>query len=112
MGDKNEWKPALLRFVKESLRNRPLLRLALIVLAGLWIVTGTKLVTERILYRERNLREAVAMVRPGSTAGKMLFAAKLQENYLTEDDMPIFAWALIRKEKQAFGWKGKKKFSL
>ena len=23
--------------------------------------------------------------------------------------MPIFAWALIRKEKQAFGWKGKKK---
>ena len=86
MGAKRGWKPALLRFVKESLRNRPVLRLALIILVGLWIVTGTKLITEQILYRERNLCEAVAMVRPGSTAGKMLFAARLQEVYLTEDD--------------------------
>jgi len=86
MGEKNGWKPALLRFMKERLRNRPALRMALIVLAGLWIVTGTKLVTERIIYRERNLQEAVALVRPGSTSGKMLFAAKLQDAYLTEED--------------------------
>lgn len=86
MGEQHGWKPAMLRFIKESLRNRPVLRLALIVLAGLWIVTGTKLVTERVLYRERNLQEAVALVRPGSTSGKMLFAAKLQDAYLTEAD--------------------------
>jgi len=52
----------------------------------LWIVTGTKLVTERIIYRERNLKEAVAVVRPGSTSGKMLFAARLQDAYLTQED--------------------------
>ena len=86
MGEKNGWKPELLRFVKESLRNRPVLRLALIVLAGLWIVAGTKQITEQIVYRERNLREAVATVSPGSTSGKMLFAAKLSDTYLTEAD--------------------------
>lgn len=86
MKEKNGWKPALLRFARESLRNRPMLRMALIVLTGLWIVTGTKLVTERILYRERNLQEAVALVKPGSTSGRMLFAAKLQDAYLTEAD--------------------------
>ena len=86
MREKNGWKPAWILFVKESLRNRPALRLALVVLVGLWIVTGTKLVTERILYRERNLQEAVAVVSPGSTSGKLLFAAKLQDVYLTEAD--------------------------
>lgn len=86
MGEKNGWKPALFRFVKESLRNRPALRLALIVLAGLWIVAGTKLVTEKVIYRERNLQEAIAMVQPGSTSGRMLFAAKLKGSYLTQAD--------------------------
>jgi len=86
MEEKNGWKPAIMRFLKESLRNRPVLRLALIVLMGLWIVTGTKLVTEQILYRERNLQEAVAIARPGSTTGKMLFVARLRDAYLTEVD--------------------------
>ena len=97
MGEEKGWKPALLRFVKESLRNRPALRLALMILAGLWIVTGTKLITEQILYRERNLCEAVAMVRPGSTSGKMLFAAKLQDAYLTEADQQRLL-ALVAEE--------------
>lgn len=86
MGEQHGWKPELQRFVKESLRNRPVLRLALIVLAGFWIVAGTKLITERVIYRERNLQEAVVMVSPGSTSGKMVFAAKLCDAYLTEAD--------------------------
>lgn len=79
-------KPRLLRCVQEMLRRDPRLRFFLISLLGLWIVAGTRFVTERVIYRERNLKEAVAAVSPGNTTGTVSFAAKLKERFLTEAD--------------------------
>ena len=78
--------PGLFRCIQEILRRNPRLRFILIVLLGLWIVAGTRFVTERVIYRERNLKEAVATVRPGSTTGTVNYAARLKESFLTEAD--------------------------
>ncbi len=86
MRERGTWEPGVRQVVKETLRNNKGLRFALVILAGLWIVLGTKLVTEKILYRERNLRQAVAIASPGSTKGTVSLIAGLQQGYLTETD--------------------------
>lgn len=86
MREKERWRPELFRCMQETLRRNRRLRFFLIVLLGIWIVAGTKLVTEKILYRERNLKEAVATVNPGSTTGTVAFVGKLEDGYLTETD--------------------------
>lgn len=86
MREKDAWEPGFRQVMKETLRNNRGLQVALVILAGLWIVFGTKLVTEKIVYRERNLRQAVALASPGSTTGTVSLVAGLPESYLTEAD--------------------------
>jgi len=86
MEEKREWKPDLVRVITTRLKQRPVLRMALIGLVGLWIIAGTRYVTEMIIYRERNLKEAFAIVSPGNTTGTVALTARLPESYLTEKD--------------------------
>jgi len=86
MEEKREWKPDLVRVITTRLKQRPVLRMALIGLVGLWIIAGTRYVTEMIIYRERNLKEAFAIVSPGCTTGTVALTARLPESYLTEKD--------------------------
>ncbi len=86
MREKWEWKPDFVRMITTRLKQRPALRIALICLVGLWIIAGTRYVTEKIIYRERNLKEAFAIVSPGSTTGTVALTARLPESYLTEED--------------------------
>lgn len=86
MREKQEWKPDFVRMITKRLEQRPVLRMALIGLVGLWIIAGTRYVTEMIIYRERNLKEAFAIVSPGNTTGTVALTARLPESYLTEKD--------------------------
>ncbi len=86
MREKREWKPDFVRMIITRLKQHPALRIAFVCLLGLWIIAGTKYVTEKIIYRERNLKEAFAVVSPGHTTGTVALAARLPEAYLTEED--------------------------
>ena len=86
MREKQEWKPDFVRMITKRLEQRPVVRMALIGLVGLWIIAGTRYVTEKVIYRERNLKEAFAVVSPGCTTGTIALAAKLPDAYLTEAD--------------------------
>lgn len=86
MEEKREWKPDLVRVITTRLKQCPALRIAFVCLLGLWIIAGTRYVTEKVIYRERNLKEAFAVVSPGCTTGTVALAAKLPDAYLTEAD--------------------------
>lgn len=86
MRGKREWKPDIVRMMTTRLKQCPALRIAFVCLIGLWVIAGTKYVTEKIIYRERNLKEALAVVGPGCTTGTVALAAKLPDAYLTEAD--------------------------
>lgn len=79
-------KTGVICYIKEVLRGNRNLRIVMILLAGIWIVTGTRLITEKLIYRERNLKEAMAVAKPGGMNSSLSFVAKLQETYLTEND--------------------------
>ena len=86
MQETDKWSPRFVDVIKETLCRSRKLRICLILLIGLWIATGTRVVTEKLIYRERDLKEAMAVAKPGSTTGTVSFAARLKETYLTEQD--------------------------
>lgn len=86
MEEKREWRPDFVRVITNRLKQCPALRIALVCLIGLWIIAGTRYVTEKIIYRERNLKEAFAVASPGRTTGTVALAARIPEAYLTEAD--------------------------
>ena len=86
MREKDVLKAGVFRYIGEILRCNRKLQIVTVLLAGLWIALGTKVITENLLYRERNLKEAMAVARPGSMNSTVSFAAKLKDAYLTEAD--------------------------
>lgn len=92
-----QWNPSLKGFLTEALRRSSKLRLALIGLIGLWIVVGTKLVTEKLLYREQNLKAAMAVAKPGQTTGTISFVGRLPEPFLTEHDQRELIYYAAKK---------------
>jgi len=109
MREKNVLEAGVIRYIKEILKGNKKLRTAMVLLVGLWIVVGTRWVTENLLYRERNLKEAMAVARPGSTSSTVSFAARLEDAYLTEaDQKEIICYAagqlgvILHTEPEAF----------
>ncbi len=86
MRETDEWTPGFKGILQETLRSNRWLRIGLIVLIGLWIVSGTRVITEKVVYRKHNLKEAMVIAKPGNTTGMVAFAARLEEPYLTEAD--------------------------
>lgn len=97
MREVKEWNPDFGGVVKETLRRNRWLRIGLIVLIGLWIVCGTRVITEHIIYRKHNLKEAMAVAKPGSTSGSVAFAARLEEPYLTQADQKKLIYYVAEK---------------
>lgn len=86
MQERETIRPGCIAVIKETLRMNRKLRIGLVLLIGLWIVTGTRMITEKIIYRKHNLKEAMAVAKPGSTEGTVTFTAKLEKEYLTQED--------------------------
>ena len=58
MQEREAVRPGCIAVIKETLRMNRKLRVYLVLLVGLWIVTGTRMITEKIVYRRHNLKEA------------------------------------------------------
>lgn len=109
MRENDVLKAGVIRYIREVLRGNRILRIATILLAGLWITLGTKVITENLLYRERNLKEAMAVTSPGSMSSTISFAGRLKDACLTEaDQKEIISYAadqlgvILHAEPEAF----------